>query len=251
MIQRLLLFLALSAPLFAFATNNMVIYSLENKRFTVFIGGVKQNDRPEANVKVTNLPGFVYAVRIEFEEATSPAINQNVYLVDGCAEVTNQEFSFIVEQPFRGQWKLRVTGMNEINPNAALVPGQAVVVYRNVITAPVNPPTPVVTVSPAPVAPCTPMAPADFTNAKASVEKQAVDDSKLKVAKQIANSNCLTTAQVKEIMQLFTMESAKLEWAKFAYGKTVDPGNYFQLNDEFMFNSSVDELNKYIEAQKK
>jgi len=96
-----------------------------------------------------------------------------------------------------------------------------------------------------------PMTSSEFANAKASVEKQSFEDQKLKVAKQILSTNCMTSAQVKEIMAMFSFEETKLDWAKFAYGKTTDPNNYYQLNDGFTYPSSVDALNSYIETQKK
>ena len=46
-------------------------------------------------------------------------------------------------------------------------------------------------------------------------------------------------------MLLFTFENNRLEIAKYAYGKTVDKGNYFVVNDVFTFNSK-EKLNEYI-----
>lgn len=96
-----------------------------------------------------------------------------------------------------------------------------------------------------------PMSSTEFANAKASIEKQSFEDAKLKVAKQILSTNCMSSAQVKEIMGMFSYEENKLEWAKFAYGKTTDPNNYYQLNDGFAYTTSVDALNEYIEAHRK
>ena len=70
------------------------------------------------------------------------------------------------------------------------------------------------------------------------------------LAKQITNSQCLTTDQVKQVMDLFTFEETKLDWAKMAYDKTYDIGNYWMLNDNFTFSSSIDELNTYIESRR-
>ena len=56
--------------------------------------------------------------------------------------------------------------------------------------------------------------------------------------------------QVKEILNLFDFETTKLEVAKFAYGYTYDKGNYYQLNDAFNFESSIDDLNNYIKTKK-
>jgi len=91
-----------------------------------------------------------------------------------------------------------------------------------------------------------PMEEGQFADAVNSVSSKDFEDSKLTIAKQITGSNCLTAAQVKRMMGAFDFEDSKLEYAKFAYGKTFDVGNYYKLNDAFEFESSIDELNEYI-----
>lgn len=91
-----------------------------------------------------------------------------------------------------------------------------------------------------------PMTPGDFAGAKASIQKQSFSDTQFKVAQQIFNSNCLTSSQVKEIMLIFSFEATRLDFAKFAYGRTFDLGNYYKVNDAFTFSSSIDELDAYI-----
>lgn len=91
-----------------------------------------------------------------------------------------------------------------------------------------------------------PMDEGQFSNAQRSVSSKDFEDSKMTVAKQITGANCLTTDQVKRIMNEFDFEDSKLEYAKFAYNKTYDIGNYYLLNDGFDFESSIDELNEYI-----
>lgn len=91
-----------------------------------------------------------------------------------------------------------------------------------------------------------PMDPPAFENVKQSIASKTFEDSKLTIAKQVISSNCLLSGQVKEIMLLFTFEETRLELAKFAYGHTFDIGNFFMLNDAFTFESSIDELNQYI-----
>ena len=94
-----------------------------------------------------------------------------------------------------------------------------------------------------------PMDATDFAQAKSSIASKNFEDSKLTIAKQIAGANCLLCSQVREIMTLFTFEATKLDFAKFAYKYTLDPGNYYLLNDAFEFESSIDELNQYINGR--
>lgn len=91
-----------------------------------------------------------------------------------------------------------------------------------------------------------PMMPQDFQNAKQSIASKSFEDSKLTIAKQIINTNCLTSSQVRELCGLFDFEDTKLQFAKYCYGYTYDLGNYYMVNDVFDFESSIDELNNYI-----
>ena len=90
---------------------------------------------------------------------------------------------------------------------------------------------------------------ADFQSMKQSIASKTFEDTKLQVAKQILNNNCLTSSQVKEIMMIFTFEDSKINFAKYAYGYTFDIGNYYKVNDAFTFSSSIDELNDYISGR--
>lgn len=91
-----------------------------------------------------------------------------------------------------------------------------------------------------------PMTNSNFATVKTSISSKNFESSKLTVAKQVITNNCLTTSQIKEIVKLFDFESTRLEFAKFAYSYVYDKGNYFQLNDAFDFESSIDDLNRYI-----
>lgn len=96
-----------------------------------------------------------------------------------------------------------------------------------------------------------PMSAQDFSRVKQSIASKSFEDSKLTIAKQVINTNCLLSSQVKEIMLLFSFEDTRLELAKYAYGYTYDIGNYYQLNDAFTFESSIEELNAYTGSFKR
>jgi hypothetical protein len=91
-----------------------------------------------------------------------------------------------------------------------------------------------------------PMDNSTFNNAVTTINNQSFEDNKLQVAKQVFTTNCMTSAQVSQILKSFDFEQTKLDFAKFAYGHTFDLGNYFLVNNSFDFSSSVDELNAYI-----
>jgi hypothetical protein len=96
-----------------------------------------------------------------------------------------------------------------------------------------------------------PMSEQDFADAKRSISSKSFEDSKMTIAKQITTSNCLLCSQIREIMNLFSFESTKLDFAKYAYDYVYDLNNYYKLNDAFTFESSIDDLNEYINRKKR
>ncbi|MFH1121356.1 MAG: DUF4476 domain-containing protein [Bacteroidota bacterium] len=96
-----------------------------------------------------------------------------------------------------------------------------------------------------------PMHPDDFQGVKQSIASKSFDDTRLTIAKQVIATNCLLSDQVKEIMLLFTFEDTRLDLARYAYGYTYDIGNYYRLHDAFTFESSIEELNNYINGYRR
>jgi hypothetical protein len=86
----------------------------------------------------------------------------------------------------------------------------------------------------------------EFSSVLQSIQKEWLESNKLKSASHIVTSNSLTAAQVKQLVLLFSFESNKLDLAKQAYANTVDKRNYSMINDAFAFNSSIDELARFI-----
>ncbi len=91
-----------------------------------------------------------------------------------------------------------------------------------------------------------PMERGSFGSAKGTVANASFEDTKLSTAKSILASNCMNTDQVMAICQLFGFEETKLAFAKFAYSKTTDPGNYFKVSNVFSFDASKTDLNNFI-----
>ncbi len=96
---------------------------------------------------------------------------------------------------------------------------------------------------------CTAMAGGDFAEAVKSINSKSFEDSKITTANQVLKSSCLSVDQIKKVMELMTYEESKINFAKAAYHRCPDRQNYWKLNDAFTFESSIDELNEYIETR--
>jgi hypothetical protein len=93
------------------------------------------------------------------------------------------------------------------------------------------------------------MASGEFDGVKRSIAGKSFEDSKFTLAKQVTKANCLSAAQVKEVMELFDFEETRLDFAKFAYDYTVDQSNYYKVNDAFQFEMTIDELDTFIQSR--
>ena len=116
--------------------------------------------------------------------------------------------------------------------------------------APRPAPAPAPVAAPLPVGRCaSSMAATSFMKAKDSISASSFEDSKMTVAKQVTKANCMTAEQIMEVMGLFSFEDNKLEYAKFAYDFCYNQGDYYEVNTAFTFESSIEELNKYLESK--
>lgn len=101
------------------------------------------------------------------------------------------------------------------------------------------------TVCEAPVRPMA-MNNVDFEQLKRTISNGSFESTRLNIFKQALAYNYFTTAQVCDLMDQFWFESTKLEVAKISYPKTIDQQNYYLVNNQFGFSSSVNELGEYI-----
>lgn len=85
-----------------------------------------------------------------------------------------------------------------------------------------------------------------FRQLKESIKNQWFSDGKITVFEQAAAGNYFTTAQVKELIDLYSFSSDRLKVAKLAYTKTLDQENYFLVYDSLEWNSSIQDLSNYI-----
>jgi hypothetical protein len=88
---------------------NLIIFSEDGDQFFAYINGIKQNERPESNVKVTNLTAPNISLRIEFNDKSLPQLKQNMALEMG------YEHTAKIVRDMKKQLKLRYFGQTPID----------------------------------------------------------------------------------------------------------------------------------------
>jgi hypothetical protein len=79
-----------------------------------------------------------------------------------------------------------------------------------------------------------------------AIENESFKSDKMMVAKQATKKKCLSVDQIKQVMEKFTFEESKLEFAKIAYDNCLNKDDYYMVNESFTFSSSKSEMNDYI-----
>ena len=200
----------------------------QNYRFWLYIDDVLQNEQSVRSICVRNLGEDSYYVRVELDNQLQNCVGQFVDLRK------SQTLAIIHADKWYGLEPSNVAAARpELTMDLKISQAEPSVVPP----APPVPPTP-----PSPYA----MNPKDYDAAYQMISKESFDSSKLTIAEQVVSSNPMSANQILGICKLFSFESNKLEFAKYAYEFCVDRNKYFLLNEAFTYESSKRELNEYI-----
>jgi len=104
---------------------NLVIFSEDSSKFTLFLNNIQQHEIPESNVFVGNLNTPMYKAKIVFEDGSKPSLEKTIYFPEEPSEVTYQ----IVEK----KGKMKLAGFSIVPLPEVFVerPNQKVVVYAS------------------------------------------------------------------------------------------------------------------------
>jgi hypothetical protein len=91
-----------------------------------------------------------------------------------------------------------------------------------------------------------PLSESEFNEVIQLIRGQSFSQTQQNTAREVAQTRCLTTYQIKMILSLFSFDKDRIEFAHFAHHFCYDPGNYFLLADAFQFESSFEELSNLI-----
>lgn len=112
----------LSLSFFAQNNLNLVIFSEDGDLFFAYVNGIRQNDSPQSNVKITNLTSPNISLRIEFNDKTLPQLKQNMALELG------YEHTAKIKRDMKKQLKLRYFGQTPLSNSSS--PEQNTVAYH-------------------------------------------------------------------------------------------------------------------------
>ncbi len=99
----------------------------------------------------------------------------------------------------------------------------------------------------------TPVGKEEFQNILRQFEKEPFDDAKQRLARQVIldrKSSRLSSRQIRDILKTFKFDDGRLEAAKLACGHTLNPENFFVVNEALTFASTKESLASYVDSQR-
>lgn len=197
-------------------------------RFWLYIDDVLQNLDPVHSICINNLGEDSFYIRVELDNPLRNGVSQFVDLRQSQALAIVQADKFFGLEPMQVQVQPEVM--------MAWIPERPVAVQDE--------PVAVMSMS----SMIFEMSPEDYEDAYQQISNETFDSSKLALAKQVVSSNPMNANQILGICKLFSFESNKLEFAKFAYTYCTDTNRYYLLNEAFSYNSSKRELDEFIKG---
>ncbi len=91
--------------------------------------------------------------------------------------------------------------------------------------------------------------PSNFYSLKQKINSEYDEQNKLAIAKNWITTKKLAATQIYELLMLFSYETTRLDFAKYAYDYCSDTDNYSYLNKAFSNSRNINELNNYISAK--
>lgn len=224
------------------ASTRLHIASYDNAPIVVYINGVEYGPFSNRH-KLSGIAPGVHNLRVV-------ALYTNPYSTFNTQHVI---YNGPVNLPFGHEVHATVNPYNylEIGPMIAMGPEPVNIggglhcglpgtpVGKPVVGYPVNNPVPQPPV-------IYPMHDGEFASLMNVIRNRPFDSTRRQLAAQAINSNYFTSGQILQMLQLFSFESSRLDIAKLAYTRTVDPERYYIVFDAFSFDSSVRHLSDYM-----
>jgi hypothetical protein len=105
-------------------SNHLVVFTNESQPFFVILNGIRQNDQPETNVRITGLNEDFYRLRVIFQNTQIPPVDQSVFF-ERMGMLTNIE---IIHR--RNRFRARYAGSMALSGAPAAPNSQTQIAYQ-------------------------------------------------------------------------------------------------------------------------
>ena len=239
----LVLFLAIFIAGKASSQSTIIVFSENGEKFTAYLNGSLENSKPAPRVEAHRPGGPTFKLRVLFEDANTPEISKTIFNSPG------PDMFYVVKKNEKGKMVLEKSSSEYVRHDEKKGSGQESA--KSDVEKPKDEgKTSESKSSDGGGKGCSnPMDEGKFIASREMISNAPFDPPRLTHAKKVAEENCLTTTQIIDLIYVFSGESTRLNFAKFAYKHCFDPKNYNQVK-EALRKGSQDDLQRYIDSEK-
>ena len=237
-----ILFMALFLAGKASSQFSVIVFSEKGEKFTLYVNGSPVNEDPASRAEATRPGGPSFKVKVLFEDSSIPEISKSIFNTPG------YDVYYVVRKSDKGKYILEKTSSEYVHhdDNSAVKEENADEELKENAEAPGSEAKPGAGAGKG----CNdPMEPPNFYASREMISNAPFDGPKLTQAKSLSDKNCLTTSQIIDVIYLFSGESSRLNFAKYAYKHCWDPENYDDVK-EVLNSSGQSALQDHINSQK-
>lgn len=107
-------------------SGNVVFFAEQGEKFYVIMNGLRVNDKPETNIKVSDLRSEFFKVKIIFDDPNIPDLDKNVAIVMG------EEVTYNVRKNKKGEYTMAYFSQTPLAQLPPPPPNQTTIVYTQV-----------------------------------------------------------------------------------------------------------------------
>ncbi len=232
----------------SFAQSMLKVRTTDARRINVWLDG-RYFNKIGTSVTVGDLPAGRHILRIYSMVPTRSGRMRNEVIYEGMVKTYREKLTVVDYDQVADEVDIRAENAEGRVP----VPDQATGVTRNETenNAPSvsdnQPGKPVA--SPVSVDEIATLNEAKTDKLKTKVAPKKTDTEKMNLIKEGLTDETMTTKQVSLIMDWLGFESSKVEFAEWAYPKTIDKESFSDLLSKLKYKNYQDELEKFLAAQ--
>ena len=228
----------------------IVVYAPKGDLFTLSLSGNVKNSEPLSRVEAETPAAPTFKIRISFKDASIKEVSKLVF------NKPHGKYFYKLDRNSKGAFALESTSEEEMNSalavgNKSPEPEKKAVQEVKTESSPEKSSQEATPSKSTKVKNCDPpMADADFAVSLGFISSNPIESSKLGAAKKMAEKQCLTVDQIKQVIYVFDNESSRLNFAKFAYDHTFNKQDYREVKDALYTDKSKSELDAFLSNQK-
>lgn len=237
----------------ALAQNNLIVLTEKGSLFTLFVNDKQINDSAQSVAEARNIYEDSCMVKLVFADKALPAFTGSAFLTIAGKSVRKREFTYSLAEE-KGKSKLQFISVNLTESDTTVrmqLPEKRIRVIFAELERRKDEENRLKENYPPPGT-CAAVVPDSVLTANLKLLRDNhIELNRMKDAKWFVSHRCLTTTQLKQVMDTFDRQDGKVEIAEFSYAYLQQPADFLQVLDAVRYVTEKEDLKKFYEQQTK